>query len=152
MADTMRGSWPKENCNDCGESGVVIIKHWGPLVPVDKIGYFCIFCWNARGLDYKEGEKPKPLGFKPPIEEIPGRKMKVTTKSGSIYLFDKPKYRQNGGDVRRVVANNKKLSFSYCRIKHLRKGRPLYLMTFNDDKKDIGVWATTSVLSIEENT
>jgi len=44
MGDTSRGFWPKENCSDCGEVGVVFLKHWGPLVPADAIGFFCVFC------------------------------------------------------------------------------------------------------------
>ena len=146
MADTARGYWPKESCSDCGEAGVVIFKHWGPLVPEGQVGHLCLFCWNERENDCKEGKIPIPLGRKPFIEccFIPG-KIKVVTKSGSVYRFDKP----NKEKIRTVVRDSGGLPFSLCRIKCLKENKLLYLISIDGNKEEIPVWITSKVLSIE---
>ena len=146
MADTAKGHWQKENCSDCGEFDV-IMKHWGPLVPEGKIGFFCLFCWNEREEDWKEGKEPKPLGAKPPIEEIfIDKKIKVITKTGSVYQFSKP----DSGKIRTVVKDNRPLPFSLCRIICLKEGKPLYFMAIPiDNNKKEEPWFSTKILSIE---
>lgn len=92
-----------------------------------------------------------PLGRKPFIEYcfIP-EKIKVVTKSGSVYRLGKP----NGEKIRTVVMDNKALPlpFSLCRIVCLKKWKPLYLITVNNnDKGEIPVWISCNVLSIEKD-
>lgn len=162
MADTARGYWPKEICSDCGESGVVIFKHWGPLVPEGAVGYLCAFCWNEREKDCKEGKIPLPLGRKPFIEYcfIP-EKLKVVTESNSVYRISKPHSNYRFGKtevkkvklplskrIRTVVKDNATLPFNLCRIICLKIGKPLYLIPV-DGNKDIVSWMTTKVLVIE---
>ena len=147
MADTMTGHWQKENCSDCGELGMVIIKHWGPSVPKGKVGSFCLFCWNEREEGWKEGKEPKPLGTKPPIEEFfIDKKINVITKTRSVYQFGK----LDGKGTRTVVKDNKPLPFSSCRITCLKEGKPLYFIAM-DGNKNTGPWLSTKVLSIEED-
>src|SRR3989338_1423415 len=146
MGDTERGLWPKENCSDCGEVGVVFLKHLGSLVPMGAIGFFCVFCWNERELDSRKGKTPIPLGRKPFIEAcFIGEKIRVITESNSVYRFGKPDKEK----IRTVVADNKKLPFSLCRIRCLKESKPLYLIPIGDDKGVVS-WVTTKVLSIEE--
>jgi len=149
MADTMTGHWQKENCSDCGELGMVIIKHWGPSVPKGKVGSFCLFCWNEREEGWKEGKEPKPLGTKPPIEEFfIDKKINVITKTRSVYQFGK----LDGKGTRTVVKDNKPLPFSLCRIICLKEGKRLYLMaTPIDGNRKEEPWISTKVLSIEED-
>lgn len=148
MADTARGYWPKEICSDCGEKRVVIFKHWGPLVPEGTFGHLCAFCWNEREKDCKEGKIPLPLGRKPFIEYcfIP-EKIKVATRSGSVYLFDKP----NKEKIRRATRNGLALPF-LCIIKCLKVGKPLYLIlsACNKEEIEIPMWTSSNVLSIEK--
>jgi len=144
MGDTSRGFWPKENCSDCGEVGVVFLKHWGPLVPADAIGFFCVFCWNEREKDCKEGKEPKLLGVKPLIEEcFTDKEIKATTKT-SIYLFGKPTEKEN---IRTVEKVNNGLPFNLCRIICLKEKKPIYLIPVDSDKWLY--WITSPVLKIE---
>ena len=147
MADTTKGYWPEESCSDCGEKGVVIFKHWGSLVPEGEIGNLCLFCSNERNKDCKEGKTPVPFGRKPFIEYcfIP-EKIRVATKSNSVYRFGKPRE----GKIRTVVRDNKALPFSLCRIICLKERKPLYLITVDgNDKGEIPAWISSNVLSIE---
>lgn len=61
LADTSRGDYPDQKCSDCGVIGSVCLKHWGPLVPAGKVGYFDAQCWRARVDDYDQGKIPRPL-------------------------------------------------------------------------------------------
>mgnify|MGYP003392408147 CR=1 FL=1 len=63
MADTVRGDFAKEKCSDCGREGC-IAKHWGPLVPKGESGTFCGWCLTERNKEAKDGNDPKPLGWK----------------------------------------------------------------------------------------
>ena len=62
MADTERGDYGNIACSDCGKTGEVCLKHWGPLVPEGKVGYFDQGCMNARNEDSIAGRPPRPLG------------------------------------------------------------------------------------------
>ena len=64
VADTIRGDFGDTPCSDCGGKGNVCVKHWGPLVPSGKIGFFDQGCLNARVEDYEAGRRPRPLGQK----------------------------------------------------------------------------------------
>lgn len=44
MADTIRGDFPDEKCDDCGQ-GDVIFHHWGPLTN----GVFKKLCGGCMG-------------------------------------------------------------------------------------------------------
>lgn len=60
MADTERFFNPDGICDDCGKKGT-LFKHWGHLVPPNKIGKFCGPCMQARDAYFQEHQKAKPL-------------------------------------------------------------------------------------------
>ena len=64
MADTTRGWWPEEKCDDCGEKGVMF-KHWG-FITGGKLKNLCGRCMGKRSDEFygtskvkgeKDGEK-----------------------------------------------------------------------------------------------
>ena len=71
MPDTERGDFPNTPCSDCGKIGGVYIRHWGPLVPQGKVGYFDQDCLMKRRDDSNLGRPVRPLGVQSefPLEE-----------------------------------------------------------------------------------
>ena len=62
MSDTMLGDCGDKPCDDCGQVGATEYKHWGPLTPEGKTGYFDAKCFKARCEDHDKGLAPRPLG------------------------------------------------------------------------------------------
>jgi hypothetical protein len=139
MADTIRGNFPDEICSDCGKKGV-IFHHWGSRVPEGTTAKLCVYCWDRRAHNEFNGEKPKPLGVKPPgePEEFKKRALLVETRSGSIYNLGVP----NEAGERTVSCNLRKPWFSTCEILLLKIGENMWL------RKDNEFWETTRVISI----
>lgn len=140
MADTERGNFLGQKCSDCGEEGCVI-KHWGPLVPEGKIGFFCPFCFFQRS----KLTEPVPLGVKPPgiPKEFLNKDIKVTTESSSVYKLGLC----SNEDERIVSCKQKELHFSRARVICLVVGRSLFLKP--RDCEDVGLWQTSTVNSIK---
>ena len=144
MADTLRGDFQDKKCSDCGEMGCCF-QHWGPLVPNGKTGSFCGFCWTERINANDRGENPKPLGAQPPgiPEEFLNKKIRLTTKSGSIYELDLTEVNSE----RTISCDRRKLHFTRARVICLAIGKSLFLKP--RDGRDSDLWWTSSVVSIE---
>ena len=63
--DTAIGSWSKIICDDCEQPGGVIFRHWGPMVPKGRVGYFCGGCMYAREEYLKTNGTAKPMSDPP---------------------------------------------------------------------------------------
>lgn len=66
MADTIRGTFPGQHCNDCNGEGVCV-QHSGPLVPLSTTGFFCQACITARDAEWRAGYEPRELGTQPRV-------------------------------------------------------------------------------------
>lgn len=143
MPDTRRGNFQDVECSDCGEKGCTF-QHWGPLVPKEKLGSFCWFCWTERDEAYKRGENPKSLGIQPPgiPEEFLNKKIEVTTESGSVYELALTEKEQE----RIVSCNRRKLHFTRARVICLAIGKSLFLKPRDGSVSDL--WWTSPVVSI----
>lgn len=145
MPDTARGNFKDEKCSDCGEIGCAF-QHWGDLVPAGEFGSFCVFCWQERIEDRDRGKTPKPLGVQPPgiPQEFLGGKIRVFTKSGSVYELV-----PTGIDNERVVScDRRKLHFSVARAMRLEVGKSLWLKPRDGGVSDL--WYTSPVVRIEQ--
>ena len=140
MPDTLRGDLKDKKCSDCGEMGCTF-QHRGPLVPDDKVGSFCGFCWTERNEAYNRGEKPKSLGVQPPgiPEEFLDKKIQLTTESGSIYELNLTET----ANERIVSCNRRKLHFTRARVICLRIGKSLFLKP--RDGSNFDLWWTSPV-------
>jgi len=78
--DTTRGVFPGIACSDCGEKKV-IFKHWGPLVPAGKVGYFCEDCMSERREYFQTNGIPKPLEGPTPSGYAPVARRKSVEQS-----------------------------------------------------------------------
>lgn len=143
MPDTCRGDFPDVQCSDCGEMGCNF-KHWGPLVPKNSLGNFCGFCWTERYEAGKINEKPEPLGVQPPgiPQEFLNKKVRVETKSGSVYELTPTDKENEVG----VLRNSKNIGFTKARVMCLSIGKNLFLKPRDGD--DLSLWYTTPVVSI----
>ncbi len=146
MVDTIQGDFADKNCSDCGEKGC-IFEHWGNLVPKEKTGFFCGFCWQERNNCFERGEAPKPLGVKLPgvPEEFSDMPIRASTKNGSIYKFSKP----NEKGERKVSCATKTLDFTSCKIICLRVGREIFFRALDSSDPDLHAWITSPVVSIK---
>ncbi|MDO8436268.1 MAG: hypothetical protein Q7S82_02705 [bacterium] len=144
MHDTLRGNFRDKKCSDCDEMGC-LFQHRGLLVLDDKLGSFCEFCWTERNEAYYRGEEPKPLGVKPPgiPEEFLDRRVKVTTKSGSIYELDLTEM----ANERIISCDRRKLHPTRVKVICLRIGKSLFLKP--RDGSNFDLWWTSPVVSIE---
>ena len=140
MADSVRADFPDEKCSDCGEMGCCF-KHWGPLVPEGKIGFFCSFCFSERG----KLAEAVPLGIEPPgiPKEFLGRNIEVTTKSGSVYRLNV----SDKTNEHLVFCKQRKLHFSQARVICLTVGRSLFLKPRICE--DVNLFQTLTVVSIK---
>ena len=141
MADTERGNFPDEKCSDCGEIGCCF-KHWGPLVPEGKIGFFCPFCFSERG----KLAEPISLGIKPPgiPKEFLNKDIEVTTQSGSVYRLGVV----SGKTEERIVfCKQRKLNFTRARVICLVVGRSLFLKPRSCE--NVNLFQTSTVVSIK---
>ncbi|MCL5733908.1 MAG: hypothetical protein M1334_04665 [Patescibacteria group bacterium] len=145
MPDTCLGDFPDIRCSDCGEIGSEF-KHWGPLVPDNKHGNFCAFCWVERDKSYRKGEKPKPLGVQPPgiPQEFSNKKIRVKTQSGAVYELT-PAGKPNEISVLR---DSKNIGFKRARVLCLSVGKVMFLKP--RDGSDLSLWRTTPVVSVEQ--
>ncbi|MDP3882455.1 MAG: hypothetical protein Q8Q48_00135 [Candidatus Staskawiczbacteria bacterium] len=66
MADTVLGNFEGIACDDCG-GPEVIYRHWGPLVPGDRVSHFCGHCFEERRKFFQEHGKPKAMGNANPL-------------------------------------------------------------------------------------
>jgi len=147
LADTRRGDFPKEKCDDCGRPGCCF-QHWGSLVPNGESGNFCIFCWEER----QRRRGGTPLGIKPPgvPEQFLDKAITVTTKSGSIYKFGLP----NEKGLRSISYNKAELGFERCDIICLVIGRPFFLRPhdFGENCSPFHARISSPVVLIEQTT
>lgn len=143
MGDTIRGNFKDISCSDCGEKGCEF-KHGGPLVPEGEFGSFCSFCWTERNDAYEKGENPRPLGIQPPgiPEEFLDKKVRVTTKSGSVYELALTEQEQE----RIVSCDKRELRFTRVRVICLVVGKSLFLRPRDGSISDL--WWTSPVVSI----
>ncbi len=144
MADTLMGRFGDKQCSDCGGQGCVFY-HNGPLVPAGKVGYFCSFCWVERKARQDEGLPPLPLGIKAPYipEEFRDKKIKVTTKNGSVYTLG-----LTSRDNERVVSREgEDLDFKIAMVMSVAVGKSLFLKIIDDESNDS--FRTSPVVSIE---
>lgn len=65
MADTIRGDWPDQECDDCGNKGTMF-HHWGPLVPSGISAKLCGECMIERS----KASRVQPLGYKKQMLKI----------------------------------------------------------------------------------
>jgi len=146
MPDTERADFADEICNDCGIKGCAIC-HWGDLVPPERIGHFCEFCWSQRVEAGKKGEPPKHLGVKPPgiPEEFSNKAIVVTTESGSVYEMSRT---DDGNNVRNIYCARRTLPFSKAEVLCLAVGAGIWLRYPDGDTYEL--FYTTPVVSIEE--
>ena len=144
MADTIKGDFPDAKCSDCGEMGCTF-KHWGPLVPKNTVGSFCLFCWRERNDSNKEGKEPKPLGIQPPgiPQEFLNKKLKVKTESGSVYELTPT----DNIDELLVLCDSKNTGFTKARVLNLSIGKSLFLKPRDGD--NLSLWYTTPIISVE---
>lgn len=144
MPDTQRGDFHDVRCSDCGEMGSNF-SHWGPLVPKGTVGNLCLFCWTERYEAVNtRGDKPRPLGVKPPgiPQNFLNKKIRVETKSGSVYILT-PADKKNEVEV---SCDSRNTGFTKARVMCLSVGKSLFLKPRDGD--DLGLWQTTPIVSI----
>lgn len=154
MPDTGRYNYADKPCADCGEMGATF-KHWGDLLPeglggdITRAVYFCTFCWNERQDARDRGEKPKPLGVKPPgvLEVFANESIEVRTSSGSIYTFSKPD--EKGKRTVSGINTEEVIDFTRCKIICALPEKRLWLRPLDSKDPDLHMWVDTPVISIE---